>query len=142
MLSPLDPPSRYDFWQWTTAFCILPWTFDLPLLLRVWAVYPPRTTTRTFTISIFAFPVLVKLTRLAVLIVFAARWKVDVNKNSDIFLAAEITLKKYPLSKVEWVLQILDNTYVSAIFLYRLRGRAIGVPSAHSTSAFLPLVLP
>jgi hypothetical protein len=121
ILSPLNAPPRMEYWRWASAFVFLPFCFDLPLLLRVYAVYPPRTTSRRLIFLLFAFPIAIKVARLAVLILFSVEWRKDVSKGTDIFAAAELTLKKYPLSKVEWSLQIVDNAYVYILFDYSIK---------------------
>jgi hypothetical protein len=111
MISPFSPPSSTDIRAWKILSTLLPWIFEFALLLRLAAVYPPRTTTRGLMAMLFAVPIAVKVARLGVLATFAARWNEDSN-TSSIFTLTEITLKKYPFLRVEWGLQILDSLYV------------------------------
>jgi hypothetical protein len=92
---------------YTCYHVYFPWLVDLVLLLRLAAVYPPRTLTAGTSITIFAFPVLVKITRAVVIGLFCSdiTRKLQGNGFSSTFSVGVHT----PYSKIEWFLQFFDN---------------------------------
>jgi hypothetical protein len=86
---------------------VLSWIVDFTLLLRLAAIYPPRTQARSTTLAIFAFPVLVKLGRLIVLAFFIKKWVTLIG--GDLVPDAVVMVARGPFSKAEWFLEFVDN---------------------------------
>jgi hypothetical protein len=94
-----------------TIVCIMTiqsWIVDLTLLLRLVAIYPPRSLSRSTAFAIFAFPIVVKLGRLITIVLFIKRWVTLVN-GLDNVLGAVVEIAHGPFSKAEWLLEFVDN---------------------------------
>lgn len=119
-MSPLDPapPSATSGFILVTAFT--PWLVDLVLILRLLAIYPLNTTSLRKIARVFSIPVLLKLGRLAALIVFIVQWKntVDDASDGDIGAVQKQGFTRSPAIKVEWLAQMADNGYVSYQLLW------------------------
>lgn len=88
-------------------FVFTPWIIDLALLLRLTAVYPPSMQNKLATISVFAFPVLVKVARLVMIILYTRIFWNDLSGNG--ISSTLISAVNAPYTKAEWFLQIFDN---------------------------------
>lgn len=134
-----DPFNIKDFTQKVFGFGVIfvftPWIIDLALLLRLAAVYPPNKQQKLATVSIFAFPVLVKIARLVMIILYTRIFWNDLSGNGiSSTLVSAVTA---PYTKAEWFLQIFDNAYLSGMFLFKLRsslGTSLAVTTKSSTS--------
>ncbi|KAA1469996.1 hypothetical protein DENSPDRAFT_879377 [Dentipellis sp. KUC8613] len=116
----------------TLVFTLIPTVFiDSILFFRMLAFYPAMLTTRRRLLVIIAFPVLCKFARLGTLtgsIILYYRATSGLT-HFDILIHS-IWLPK-PLFCISLILQMVDNSYVCLIFLYKLgrlkrRARAIG----------------
>ncbi|EJD43389.1 hypothetical protein AURDEDRAFT_125841 [Auricularia subglabra TFB-10046 SS5] len=122
ILSPLVHQSENEYFAFEVAYSITPWLVDLVLFLRLMTVFNPKQTKRSTLLAVFAFPVAIKALRLAMIITFAIQWHRHINHIGSALLAAGQTWATSFCVKVEWVSQIFDNGYASALFMYRLRG--------------------
>jgi len=104
-------------------FLFAPLLVESILLLRLVAVFPSRIHGRRTLFLILIFPITVRIGRLVNMCVAIAR-----------LTASSSTLQNnvaqwwalLPYIRVEWSLALVDNAYVSLVFLYRLKTR---VPS-------------
>jgi hypothetical protein len=90
------------------------------LLIRLWAVYPFRTTPRKVFFAIFIPVVLLKMTRAANVIVYLVNISRRINDGENNLLLLQQTWTKFPNYKIEWFLQVADNTSASVLFLCKL----------------------
>jgi hypothetical protein len=86
---------------------ILPWIIDLTLLLRLLAIYPPRTQALSTTVCVFAFPIAIKLARLISIALYINEYfssKRYATSGEGIVAAIH-----GPFVKAEWFLELFDN---------------------------------
>jgi hypothetical protein len=108
ILSPFAEPDYPETLAWAFVNSLIPWVVDLTLLLRVIAVYPPRTTSFMTLVLILAFPVACKIIRLAIIIRSKIAFYDDMVATKEIFGAALRALRGlWP--KIEWALQMADD---------------------------------
>lgn len=98
----------------------VPWITEAVLLFRVVVVYRPSYT-RLFPdmLPLLAFPIAIKIARAIISIIFLVhRRPSSWHANVTTFASAE-TLDTWSV-KVTWVLELVDNLYISFVFLWRL----------------------
>jgi hypothetical protein len=104
---------------------IIPWLVDCVLLIRVISVYPPRPGKVLPFIAIITLPIVLKIARLCLTSLFLVSYSHEVhtaNLNIGGGSEAEILSDAHSkLPKGDWVLQLVDNAYMSGLFLSRLR---------------------
>ncbi|KAE8271691.1 hypothetical protein A4X09_0g628 [Tilletia walkeri] len=97
---------------------LVPWIADCVLLLRVAAVYPPRTVSNLVRYTLLAIPITLKIGRLVCISLFAHYF---VQKGDE--LGPLLVLKALipsPFMYAEAILQTVDNGFCSILFLYKL----------------------
>ncbi|KAK0245510.1 hypothetical protein EDD85DRAFT_20707 [Armillaria nabsnona] len=98
----------------------LPLFTESILVLRVLTVYPLRTAPRR-TLAIVYIPLCcLKLARLINILVFWGIWFPTILAGGNPIYVAQQSWG-FPSDKIEWSLQMVDNAYASALFLYCLR---------------------
>ncbi|KAH9900670.1 hypothetical protein C8Q73DRAFT_662259 [Cubamyces lactineus] len=115
-----------------------PFCAEFVLVFRVVAVYPPSTMSWPARILVY-FPVAsLKTARGINIIIFIVQW-VHLKENLNSPLLRGQAAWGLPNIKLEWILQFLDMTFVSALFLARLRRgtRAHQEASIHSSGTAL-----
>ncbi|KIL62109.1 hypothetical protein M378DRAFT_81661 [Amanita muscaria Koide BX008] len=133
LLNPLVPPSRPLYVTFATFMAFSPLLVESVLLIRVWAVFPFRTTPRLTFFAIFTVIVLLKIARVSNAIVYLVNLTNRVNDDENTLLLLQHTWTQFPNYKIEWFLQVAENTITSALFLFKLnRGRGIGTRMAGS----------
>ncbi|KAK2467344.1 hypothetical protein APHAL10511_000579 [Amanita phalloides] len=128
LLHPLEVPSRSFALAFAFMIASSPLFVESVLLIRLWAVYPYRATPRTTFFAIFIPIALLKLARVANVIVYLVELaKSLANANGqNLLLLLQQVWTKFPSYKVEWFLQVADNTSASVLFLAKLnRSRVI-----------------
>ncbi|CAK5263026.1 unnamed protein product [Mycena citricolor] len=106
----------------------LPWIAESVLLVRIWAVFP-----RAKLPFVLAFPVLIKIARSVVNILFIVGWAKGLFHPTTVN-ELEVIKQLNPLYfKLGAILELFDNAYISGLFLWRLartghvfNGQAIG----------------
>lgn len=96
------------------------WISELVLLLRLVAVFPIQLTGRKTLMAILAFPIFVKIVRLACMVCYYVQFSEVAPPYGNNILTIELGPTHSPYIKVEWTLEIFDNGYVSTLFLWRL----------------------
>ena len=91
----------------------LPWISELVLLLRLVAVFPVQLTGRKTLMAIIAFPVVVKLVRLACMICYFVQFSRVAPPYGNNIVTVRMSPTESPFMKAEWTLEIFDNGYVS-----------------------------
>src|SRR6266576_19517 len=90
------------------------------LLIRLWAIYPFRTTPLKIFLAIFIPIALVKLARLANAISFVVYRSAEIRATQSIFGLLHSNESRFPNYAIEWSLQVVDNTSASVLFLVKL----------------------
>ncbi|KAI5123487.1 hypothetical protein M0805_008856 [Coniferiporia weirii] len=107
----------------TIASTVLsPMIVDSVLLTRVIAFYPRNTSASVDRLKAIAFPMLVKCGRFIAVVLYLHSFTVaSKNTKGSVLLVGELTWFKNRYIIAEWTLQIVDNTYSSLFFLYKLQ---------------------
>ncbi|KAK0186624.1 hypothetical protein F5146DRAFT_137695 [Armillaria mellea] len=105
---------------YTVIVTLLPLFTESILIFRVIAVYPLRELSRLSAATVYLPLICMKTARFVSIVVYWFTWFPDLSSGGDPI----IVLQKgwnLPFQKIEWILQMLDNGYCSALFLWRLR---------------------
>ncbi|PBK77544.1 hypothetical protein ARMSODRAFT_1079546 [Armillaria solidipes] len=105
----------------TVLINILPLFTESILVVRVLTVYPLRTTPRRTLAMVYIPLCCLKIARLINILVFGAIWFPTILAGGNPVAVAQQSWN-IPCDKIEWCLQMLDNAYASALFLYCLSG--------------------
>ncbi|KAI0324277.1 hypothetical protein GY45DRAFT_1216088, partial [Cubamyces sp. BRFM 1775] len=106
----------------TASACMLilaPFFAELILVIRVVAVYPPFFMSWFRRILVYAPIALLKTARIVNIVAFLVQW-VRLNKHTYNPLQTGQDAWNLPNVKIEWILQFLDMSFVSVLFLARL----------------------
>ncbi|KAF9455881.1 hypothetical protein BDZ94DRAFT_1241932 [Collybia nuda] len=100
----------------------LPVFMDCILAFRLYVVYPPRATSKILLAVIFIPIVIFKIVRAANLIVFMVKFgdALLVPDSKNAVIKFQILWDTAPWTKIEWILQVFDNCYASAWFLWKI----------------------
>ncbi|KII84132.1 hypothetical protein PLICRDRAFT_46491 [Plicaturopsis crispa FD-325 SS-3] len=120
VLRPSDPLPSSSYGAFASMTAIMPWIVECILLLRVKVVYPLRTTSRLTLIAIYTPAVLLKLGRLINMAVYLNTYIEFSRTATTPIVAGEVLWNTLPNTRIEWGLQVLDNGYLSFIFLRRI----------------------
>ncbi|KAJ7474754.1 hypothetical protein FB451DRAFT_1174183 [Mycena latifolia] len=116
ILAPFDPINLTEGLFFTVLDVWLPWISEVILLVRIAVVFP-----RAKLPLLIAFPIAIKIGRVVLSIIFSIRWvKLTLANGSACHFAVLEDLRR-PLFKASFFLELFDNTYVSLLFLWRLR---------------------
>ena len=111
MVHPLDPPSVSWDMTFGVIIWIIPFYVELILLLRLYAVYPPHSTTLLRTIIVFGPLAALKIGRLVnISITYTSITKIQRdNPGLSPIANSQLTWQKVSGAKIEWIFQVLDN---------------------------------
>lgn len=119
----------------------MPWISGAILILRVVIIFAPQYTSRWHLLPLFIFPLIVKIARAVLIIIFIVEWKRRSVQNQ---FQATAQLDTWVV-KSSWILEMVDNgkvlsinlrgvswvltqfflySYISLLFLWRLSARA------------------
>lgn len=101
---------------------LIPLFVDCIILLRLMALFPRRTTPPFTWFLVLCIPVIVKVIRCANITFFVVSEIKRINsfpKNSFVDLASAL-FNMAPSVKIEWIIQVFDDLFSSAPFLWRL----------------------
>ncbi|KAF8336199.1 hypothetical protein F5887DRAFT_577057 [Amanita rubescens] len=91
------------------------------LLIRLWAIYPFRTTPLRRFLAIFMPITLIKLARLASVVTYVVYLYNELkDDNQTLFWFRDMRRTRLRNYTVEWFLQVADNASVSVLFLMKL----------------------
>ncbi|KAJ6623566.1 hypothetical protein B0H10DRAFT_2010538 [Mycena sp. CBHHK59/15] len=90
------------------------------LVIRLLAVYPPARTSRLLLWSIFGPLFIIKVARVVNAVIFMVEYAKLARQFPNPIEAGQVTWHK-PGEKIEWFLQVFDNTAASLLFLKRLQ---------------------
>ncbi|KAH9476248.1 hypothetical protein JR316_0011819 [Psilocybe cubensis] len=122
------PELHYPFRLWTMVVFTIgdsftPWLVELILVLRLVTVYPISRTPRRTWCAIFIPLGLIKIGRMINITIYCAQYtKLLQNPNfQNPISVGQSSWHSQPGTKIEWTLQVVDNTVTSALFIWRLR---------------------
>lgn len=125
LLQPLDP--GFALAQTVLLFAV-PMLTQSILLIRVFAVYPPRLLSWPRILLIYTPIVALKIARIVNIVIFVIHINNSIVGNPYGGLDAGPVSWSLPYAKVEWFLQVFDDSYVSCLFLLRLcEGRNLAI---------------
>ncbi|KAJ7593784.1 hypothetical protein C8J56DRAFT_884557 [Mycena floridula] len=123
IMSPRDPMSIQASIAFTVVAGAVPIFVESILLFRLLAVYPPSRTRREVVIAIFGTLGLLKIARIVNVIIFMANWAAIAHQlSANPLIGAELswTASTRRGMRVEFILQVLDNSIASGLFIHRL----------------------
>ncbi|KAJ6632111.1 hypothetical protein B0H10DRAFT_4695 [Mycena sp. CBHHK59/15] len=104
---------------YTCLACGVPIFVEAILMFRLLAVYPFHRTPRRIFFSIFGPILLIKTGRIANFIIFMTRYSREAKTATSLSQLGVLSLN-HPEPKIEWFLQVFDNTITTILFLWRL----------------------
>lgn len=110
-----------DYLTYVVVLTLIPFLVESILVLRLLAVYPISRGTMTRSLAIFIPVALLKLGRFINLVVYY-NFYIKLQKDVGSPLIAGQRSWGTGYTKAEWVLQVIDNTFTSFLFLFKLRG--------------------
>ncbi|KAJ7019184.1 hypothetical protein C8F04DRAFT_1276553 [Mycena alexandri] len=120
LLFPNDPVDPHFILVMGAWVVIVPALIDCILLLRISVVYPySRTSPATFYF-VMGVPILTMIARLINAAIFLDRFVKTINTKTAAGEALQALAFHLPSIKIEWVLQVFDDIFSSAIFLSRV----------------------
>ncbi|KAF8993746.1 hypothetical protein BDZ89DRAFT_1030194 [Hymenopellis radicata] len=121
IMSPLQPlDTRYAI-AFSTFMCLIPILVETILVVRVLIVYPLHEMSYKAIAIVYIPIVLLKIGRLTdVLVFFITFYPTVANGTLNPIVLGKKSWNS-PTAKVAWTLQMVDNGYSSALFLWRLR---------------------
>ncbi|KAI0324822.1 hypothetical protein GY45DRAFT_1331127 [Cubamyces sp. BRFM 1775] len=117
LAKPLIRPLETAF---TCIMILAPFCAELVLIVRVVAVYPPYSISWSGRLLVYAPIAALKIARTVNLVLCVVTW-VQLNADATNFSQSGHAAWDLPNVKVEWILQLVDMTFVSALFLARLQ---------------------
>jgi hypothetical protein len=112
LFNPLNGLGRSTYIPFSLVQSLSTWIVDLVLLLRVLVVFPVRTTRARIFLSIFAFPLAVKVTRLVLIVTFNTLWARSakgIAVGTSAASEANLDILKSPAIKEEYVCNLADH---------------------------------
>ncbi|PFH50975.1 hypothetical protein AMATHDRAFT_3484 [Amanita thiersii Skay4041] len=123
---PLDPPSRSLALSFASLLAFSPILVESILIIRLLAVYPFGKTPHRHFFPIFTWIGLLKIARVVNAIDYVVNISRAVKPGMNTLLLLQEVWTRFPNYKIEWFLQVADNTSTSVLFLIRLnKGRTL-----------------
>ncbi|GLB39329.1 hypothetical protein LshimejAT787_0604910 [Lyophyllum shimeji] len=119
ILSPFSTVSSVENCVYDILSIWTPWMTEAVLLLRVMAILKPLSIRRVRVASLLAFPVTVKAARAAINVLFLIRYGHGPVLGSSNAMDIIQHINKW-MFKAAWILEVVDNGYISALFLLHL----------------------
>ncbi|KAF8638225.1 hypothetical protein AX17_002374 [Amanita inopinata Kibby_2008] len=126
LLHPLDPPSRSLSLVFASFLCSSSVLVESVLLIRLLAVYPYGKVPLKIFLAIFIPIGLLKTARVINIIIYLVDLSRILKPGVNTLLLLQQRWTEFPNYKIEWFLQVVDNTSASVLFLVRLnKGRIL-----------------
>ncbi|EKM52486.1 uncharacterized protein PHACADRAFT_260933 [Phanerochaete carnosa HHB-10118-sp] len=109
LVHPFQIFAQSVFLAFGVVLSFVTWISELVLLLRLVAVFPIQLTGRKTLLAIMAFPVAVKLVRLACLVCYYVQFSEVAPPYGNNVLTIQDGPANSPFIKVNWTLEIFDN---------------------------------
>lgn len=115
IVAPLTPISQPTVMAYGCLSSGIPIFVESILVFRLLAVYPPRRTSTRIVIAVFAPLLVIKVARVVNFIFFYStvfRKEAEADSSSSALGPASFN---HPSPKIEWFLQLVDNTFVNSL---------------------------
>ena len=114
MLSPLQRWSSANNLVFRILTGCIPWFVEMILVVRLLAVYPYSTTPKCLWFCIFIPLLLLRIARFVNFTIFTVEYGALLRSLSSIdpLSVLQMALNSHPGPKIEWIMQVLDNSYV------------------------------
>jgi len=122
ILSPFTGINGTEDFVYNILYIWMPWITEAVLVVRVVVVYAPAYQSSRIAL-LLAFTIAVKVARAAINIVFLVQWKRSTSSGSVNQFSTTESLNGWMI-KAAWILELLDNGYISFLFLWRLNRQA------------------
>ena len=96
-----------------------PTLVDSILLLRIYSVFPPRTTPYIQLFFVMGIPILISVARFVNSIIYINSYAHSVHTTTELGSASILIRSHLPCVKIEWFLQVFDNLSVGQKFMTR-----------------------
>ncbi|KAJ7586375.1 hypothetical protein C8J56DRAFT_1051748 [Mycena floridula] len=123
--SVLNPFAHTNRVQSTTLYMWMPWITEGILLLRIVVVFRSTHGGVLPMASLLALPISLKMARAVINILVLMSWwkRKDLTFGGVQFEASESLELNTWMPKASWIMELVDNGYVSFLFLWRLNGQ-------------------
>ncbi|KAL5531123.1 hypothetical protein ACEPAG_3999 [Sanghuangporus baumii] len=121
ILQPTVPVPQAMFIATIASTLMTPMFVDSILLTRVIAFYPRRTSILTDRLRAIALPIAIKIARFVTVVLYLSNFTQQSKNLGNVLLVGEMTWFRDHYIIIEWTLQVVDNSYSSLFFLYKLR---------------------
>ncbi|PFH45066.1 hypothetical protein AMATHDRAFT_72036 [Amanita thiersii Skay4041] len=119
--NPHKPISSAHYGVIGVLITIVPLFVETILMFRILAVYPYHATSKWLFTLIFLPLTLLKIARLVNISIYIKHYLDILNSFEDPIIAGQVAWSSVgPNPKIEWILQVVDNTAASCLFLYKL----------------------
>ena len=114
ILSPLQPWSSAHSLVFSILTGYIPWLVETILVVRLLAVYPYSRTPKRLWFFIFIPLLLLKIARFVNMTIFAVKYFALLQSptSGDPLATGQSSWGSYPGAKIEWFIQVVDNSYV------------------------------
>jgi hypothetical protein len=87
------------------------WVVDVTLLMRLLAVFPLSSTSRSKFAAILTFPILIKTARIALIVASVSIWSKTVTdvSNPELAISANAALTRSPMLAAEFFCELFDH---------------------------------
>jgi len=119
ILSPFAGINSTEDLVYNILYIWMPWLVETVLLFRVVAIYR-LSRSRLAMAVILAFPVAVKAARAGLIIHFLIKWHQQTFRGGVVNQFNTTNDLNTATVKVSWILELVDNMYISSLFLWRL----------------------
>ncbi|KAJ7586372.1 hypothetical protein C8J56DRAFT_1084764 [Mycena floridula] len=124
VLNPFAPTNTIENFAVSTLYMWMPWVTELVLLLRVVIVFRIRDRRILSMASLLALPLSLKAARGVInIFVLMNWWKVKGLTVDGVQFGTAESVDTW-MAKASWIVEFIDNGYVSFLFLWRLKGQA------------------
>ncbi|KAJ7278118.1 hypothetical protein C8J57DRAFT_1060122 [Mycena rebaudengoi] len=120
IIAPLTSIKASVFIGFVTLNLFIPVLMDTILIVRLFAVYPPRSISWPRRCVVFVPPITFKIIRTANLIIFLIKWTKLIHDGESPLFGGQALWGDQPWTKIEWFFQVFDNCYASMLFLLRV----------------------
>jgi len=120
ILSPFAGVIRGENLTFTVMTIWMSWFAEGVLLVRVAAVFP-----RSQLPLLLAFPMTIKVARFVVNVLFSVQWAKRLSSAGSETQFVILQALPRTFFKVEFILELIDNGYMSALFLWRLHNSVL-----------------
>ncbi|KAJ7588092.1 hypothetical protein C8J56DRAFT_827326 [Mycena floridula] len=124
VLSPFSGVNPTEDFVYNILYVWMPWISEAVLLVRVIVVFRPTYQRMSNMVLLLGFPVVIKTARAVINIMFLVQWKRNTSSSGAVNQFNTTQSLDTWMPKVDWILELFDNAYISFLFLWRLGTQA------------------